>query len=183
MNIKDGEKLIKTARASIYSVKINFEFSEKRGVFVTIYSYPKKSLRGCIGFIEGVFGLSEGVYKAAKEAAFSDTRFEPIDINKEDFIVEVSILTKPRILKENFLEKIRIGKDGLIIEKGYNKGVLLPKVAVEYKLNSREFLECCCNKAGLGKEEWKDKDCRIYTFQTCVFSEEKPNGKVRKLNF
>ena len=72
MNLKDGEKLVKIARAAINSEKIKFEIKEKIGIFVTIYSYPEKELRGCIGFIEPIYGLSEGVYNTAKLAAFND---------------------------------------------------------------------------------------------------------------
>lgn len=179
MNIKEGEKLVKTARAAINSTKINFEIKEKKGVFVTLYNYPKKELRGCIGFIEPVFGLSEGTYRAAREAAFNDPRFVPLDVS-EKYIIEVSVLTKPKLLKGDYLKQIKIGKDGLIIEKNYSSGLLLPKVAVEYKFDVKKFLENTCIKAGLNKDDWKE-NCKLYIFQTEVFSEESPNGKVRKI--
>jgi len=180
MNLEEGKRLIKVARDAINSKDVKFISNEKKGVFVTLYSFPEKKLRGCIGFIEPFFKVDEAVYRAAIGAAFHDPRFKPIN-KDEKYIVEVSVLTRPKILEENYLKNIKKGKDGLIVEKNGKKGVLLPKVAVDFNFDVKKFLENTCLKAGLNKEEWKNKDCRVYTFQTEVFCEESPNGKIRKV--
>ena len=77
-------------------------------------------------------------------------------------------------------EKIEVGKDGLIIENGPWKGLLLPQVAVEFKWDAREFLENLCLKAGLTPDCWLDRNARIWKFQAEIFAEEEPNGKVVK---
>jgi len=56
MNLQDGKELISLVRKTIenyFSRKQKIEktkFKDKRGVFVSIHSYPDHKLRGCIGF-------------------------------------------------------------------------------------------------------------------------------------
>ena len=69
------------------------------------------------------------------------------------------------------MKKIKIGKDGLIIEKGNNYGLLLPQVPVEWGWGVGEFLENLCIKAGLNPLSWKDSDTKIYKFQCQIFKE------------
>jgi len=193
INLKQAEFLIKLARKAIYGdlkkdeykKEIGPLYEEKRGIFVTLHCYPKKELRGCVGIPYPTFPLGEAIIKAAKESAFHDPRFKPLDIREEldKIIIEISILTVPKeaiIKNENDLNKIKIGKDGLIISKGYYSGLLLPQVATEFNMQEKEFLEETCRKAGLNKEAWKEKDCKIFKFQAQIFSEIEPNGKVKK---
>ena len=193
INLKQAEFLIKLARKAIYGdlkkdeykKEIGHFYEEKRGVFVTLYYYPKKELRGCVGIPYPTFILGEAIIKAAKESAFHDPRFGPLDIREEldKIIIEISILTVPKeviIKNENDLNKIKIGKDGLLISKGYYSGLLLPQVATEFNMQEKEFLEETCRKAGLSREAWKEKDCKIFKFQAQIFSEIEPNGKIKK---
>lgn len=190
--VEQGAELIRLARDSIESFlnkksykihdKTKKEFSEELGVFVTLEK--NKKLRGCIGFPEPYYPLYKGVYEAARSAAFSDPRFPPVSKEEWPMItVEVSVLTRSRLIEvrnpEDYLKMIEIGKDGLIVRAAHNSGLLLPQVAVEWKWNAREFLQQTCNKAGLHPDSWTDFDiCRIYKFQSQVFSEESPNGRV-----
>ncbi|MBU0930290.1 MAG: AmmeMemoRadiSam system protein A [Nanoarchaeota archaeon] len=176
MNI-DGKELLKLARNSIESFFDNKEiktenFKEKKGVFVTLYTDNK--VRGCIGFIEPNSSLGVHVIKAARLAAFQDPRFPPLKKN-EKFRIEISVLTKPELIKEKepekILKNIEINKDGLIISyKGYN-GLLLPQVATENNLSKEEFLEAVCNKAGLQGISWKTGKCTLFKFQAEIFKE------------
>ncbi len=73
MNQQQGKKLIGLAKESIRSYlfseelvinpDVKSEFSEKRGVFVTLKK--NEELRGCIGYIEPVFELWVAVVRAA----------------------------------------------------------------------------------------------------------------------
>ena len=128
---------------------------------------------------------------AIKEAAVSachDPRFPPLRSDEIDsIIVEVSILTKPAEIKvkepEEYIKKIKVGRDGLIAEQGFYRGLLLPQVAVEYGWNALQFLEETCMKAGLMPDCWRDRRTKIYSFQAHVFSEVEPRGKVvRKID-
>jgi AmmeMemoRadiSam system protein A len=177
------KKLLKLARNSIESYfskkdydfsKDKKEFKEKQGVFVTLKT-REEELRGCIGFPYPILPLSEAIFQAARAAAFSDPRFFPLSKEElENIKIEISVLSVPEEIKcekEKLLDDIRIGKDGLIVQLGGFSGLLLPQVALEWRWNSLEFLENCCDKAGLDRDEWKEKDCKIFKFQAQIFSE------------
>ena len=188
-SLEQGKKLIGLARDSIsshfsdeklvVSDDIKKEFGEKLGVFVTLTK--KGELRGCIGFAEPVFVLWDAVVKASGAAAFEDPRFPPLDKDEFDGVdIEVSVLTKPELIKvekaADYLKKIKIGRDGLVIRGVYGSGLLLPQVASEWNWGVGEFLENTCRKAGLNGDCWKDLDNKVYSFRAQIFSEEK--GKV-----
>ncbi len=183
-NKEDGKALVNIAKESISCFfsekevvvkdKIKEKFKEKLGVFVTLKITDE--LRGCIGFVEGAAPLHEAVINAAKAAAFSDPRFGPLTKQEfENVKIELSVLTKPKLIDverpEEYLDKIKIGEDGLIIKSSYSSGLLLPQVAVEWKWDVKGFLENTCQKAGLEKEAWKDLENKIYKFQAQVFEE------------
>ncbi|MBW2989225.1 TIGR00296 family protein [Candidatus Woesearchaeota archaeon] len=199
---EQAKKLIRAARDSISSylsgrgheagviedeLKKDKELSEAVGVFVTLNR--KGELRGCIGFPEGIYPLYEGVIKAARSAAFSDPRFMAVGKDElDDISIEISVLTKPKKIDvkkaEDYIGKVKIGRDGLIIRSMHGSGLLLPQVAVEYKWSSKTFLEQTCVKAGMGKDSWKDIDsCEVFSFQSQVFKETEPKGKVVQKNY
>ena len=143
---------------------------EKRGAFVTLHKHG--SLRGCIGNIHGNKPLYVTIEEMATASAFNDPRFKPVtegEIN--DLDIEISVLTPLRKIDD--IEEIQVGRHGIYIEKGYYSGLLLPQVATEYRWDRTTFLEQTCNKAGLPKNAWKDRDTRIYIFSADIFSEEK----------
>jgi len=193
--IKDGEKAVKLAREIVerYTRKEELPklenysgvFDEKRGVFVTINTYPTHNLRGCIGIPEPIMPLKNAIKEAAVSATH-DPRFPPLKENELDnIVIEVTILTKPQLIKVNkpqeYLEKIKIGRDGLIAEQGFYRGLLLPQVPVEQGWDVEEFLSHTCWKAGLPFDAWFDENTKIYKFEGQIFTEVKPkNGIVEK---
>jgi AmmeMemoRadiSam system protein A len=151
----------------------NPRFEEKRGVFVTLHLNGE--LRGCIGYPLPHKSISEAVIDNAIASAFEDPRFPPL--SREEFAavdIEISILTLP--VESKRAEEIAIGRDGIIISKGYNRGLLLPQVPVEQGWNLAQYLSYGCLKAGLPAEEWR-KDARIEKFQAIVFG-EKEGGEI-----
>ncbi|MBI5884644.1 AmmeMemoRadiSam system protein A, partial [archaeon] len=144
---KEGELLAEQANCKA--------LLEKRGVFVTLRAWPEKELRGCIGYPFPIEPLWDAVKLACLSAAFEDSRFLPLaEEELSKIIFEVSVLSLPEEIKgskEELPEKIIAGKDGLIIRKGYSSGLLLPSVAAEFRLDARQFLEACCEKAFLEK--------------------------------
>ncbi|RLJ02979.1 MAG: TIGR00296 family protein [Candidatus Aenigmatarchaeota archaeon] len=149
------------------------ELNEKRGVFVTL----KKNgmLRGCMGIPYPVYPLIRALTESAKSAT-EDPRFPILGPDElEDVEIEVTVLTKPELIEvknpEEYPEKIEIGKDGLIIEAGYYSGLLLPQVPVEQGWGPEEFLSHLCLKAGLDRDFWRKRRCRIYKFQGEIISE------------
>ncbi len=190
--LSEGEFLVKTARTAIASYLASGErpaitagekFRKKLGVFVTLENYPKKELRGCIGYPYPTEPLITALTNAAVAAAVHDPRFPPVTKKEfEKLVIEITVLTEPREIKVNDRKelpgKIVIGRHGLIIEYGPFSGLLLPQVAVEYKWSAEEFLSEVCWKAGLSPDMWLDKHAMVYSFEGQIFSEQEPNGKV-----
>jgi len=58
------------------------------------------------------------------------------------------------------------------MENGYNRGVFLPQVPVEWGWDKDAYLKNLCRKAGLPEDALKDPSTRIYKFQAIVFSED-----------
>ncbi len=145
--------------------------SIRAGVFVTLKK--RNELRGCIGFIYPPSGLLELVQESAILAATEDPRFLPLGQDElQDISLEITVLEIPhefRVSGEGDLEKIDIGKDGLMVESMFGKGVLLPQVATEFGFNGREFLEATCAKAGLDRGCWKDHNNRLFIFSALSF--------------
>jgi uncharacterized protein (TIGR00296 family) len=185
---EQGAELIRAAREAITHF---FEFSEEpsvlRGVDLDRYSEPrgvfvtlrrKGELRGCIGFPFPTFPLGRAVVKSALGAAFEDFRFAPLTKQELPQIrIELSVLTVPERVKvrgpSDYLEKIKIGRDGLIIRYGMNTGLLLPQVPGEQGWGVEEYLEGLCMKAGLPAETWKEKGVSIEAFQAQIFEEKR----------
>jgi uncharacterized protein (TIGR00296 family) len=162
---------------------------EQCGVFVTINKVKQgeKQLRGCIGYPYPTLPLVEAVIESAVDAATQDPRFYPLSLNELDAVVfEVSVLTPPEAITvkkpDEYVTKIKVGEDGLIVEKGVFKGLLLPQVPVEWEWDEEEFLCQCCIKAGLPPDSWLTKGTKIYKFQAIIFEEEKPQGKIKQLH-
>jgi len=157
--------------------------SQELGVFVTLEEYPSHELRGCIGFPLPVKELGLAVVDAALSAAFEDPRFSPLAKGElAKTTVEVSVLSVPEEIKvkspKEYPQKIRVGRDGLIINYGYSSGLLLPQVPVEWNWNETEFLSHICEKAGLPPDMWLSPSVKISRFGAQVFSEDKPGGKA-----
>jgi uncharacterized protein (TIGR00296 family) len=71
------------------------------------------------------------------------------------------------------VEEIEIGKQGLLVENGPKRGLLLPQVAVEHQLDRETFLQETCHKAGLAGDAWKDPETKIYGFTCEVIRENR----------
>jgi len=140
---------------------------EKRGAFVTLTKGGE--LRGCIGYPLPVKPLAEAVAEMAVAAALEDPRFEavsPAELPELHF--EISVLSLPEQIDDP--EKVVVGRHGIIISRGFNKGLLLPQVPVEYKWDRETYLRHGCLKAGLPPDAWK-KGARIEVFEAEVFGE------------
>jgi len=143
-------------------------FKEKRGSFVTLRR--KGELRGCVGRVEPLSTLGEEIVDLALGSATHDPRFPTVTSEEiNELTIEISILSPPDVVKN--ISDIRIGEHGLIIERDWSKGLLLPQVAVEERWDLKTFLNHTCLKAGLPMDAWKDPETIIYCFSAIVFSE------------
>lgn len=188
----DGVVLVKTARKAVTEflsngdrIKLESDLEEKfsfnSGVFVTLNN--PDGLRGCIGFPMPEKKLSHAVIEGAIAAATEDPRFPSVKTNElNDIVFEVTVLTPPVEIDVSdpmeYLEKIKVGRDGLIIRHSFSSGLLLPQVPVEYDWNVEEFLQHTCEKAGLARDTWKNENVKIEKFEGIIFKEETPNGVI-----
>ena len=142
---------------------------EIRGAFVTLTI--DSALRGCIGHVIGTEPLWLSVRSNAINAAFSDPRFPVLtDSELPKVAIEISALTPLWLVSSP--EEIVIGRDGLTIERGPRRGLLLPQVAERYGWSPEEFLDQTCRKAGMEPGCWRSQDAKISAFSAEVFSEE-----------
>jgi hypothetical protein len=142
------------------------QLKEPLGAFVTLKK--QEELRGCIGYLVGSKPLFETVWDMARAAAFRDPRFSPLEAYEmDDLSVEISILSPIEPCPD--VEKIEIGRHGLIMRRGMQQGLLLPQVAVEWGWDAKKFLEQTCLKAGLPSSAWREKDTEILWFEAEVF--------------
>ena len=188
----DGVFLVKTARKAVTEflsngnkIKLESDIEEKfsfnSGVFVTLNN--PDGLRGCIGFPMPEKKLSHAIVDGAIAAATEDPRFPSVKTNElNDIVFEVTVLTPPVEIDVSdpmeYLEKIKVGRDGLIIRHSFSSGLLLPQVPVEYGWNVEEFLQHTCEKAGLARDTWKKESVKIEKFEGIIFKEETPNGAI-----
>ena len=155
---------IENNRVIEYETKSPNLLSEK-GAFVTLKK--RGSLRGCIGFIEPVFPLYEAIIRGAIYAASQDPRFPAVSRDElRDLEFEISVLTPPVRIDDP--RRVEVGRHGLVISQGENRGLLLPQVAVENDWNRETFLDQACVKAGLPPDAWK-KGAEISIFEAIVF--------------
>lgn len=185
LSSEEGLFLVKIARESIKTYLNEMKvldipedtpkaLKEKRGAFVTLYKGG--DLRGCIGYPEPTKILVKAVIEVAISAATQDPRFPPVTTDElEDIKVEVSVLTKPQPIPAKkpteYPKKIKIGEDGLIVESGFYRGLLLPQVPLEWRWDVYEFLSNTCMKAGLSPYCWLDEGIKIYKFKSQIFDE------------
>lgn len=138
----------------------------RRGAFTTLHL--RGALRGCVGYVIAAYPLYRTIAETAQAAAFSDTRFTPVDHGEAPLLrIEISVLTEPRPIRP---EQIEIGKHGLIITMGSRRGLLLPQVPVEHAWDRLTFLEQTCYKAGLPFDAWQ-RGAMIEGFSAEVFGE------------
>jgi len=180
LSVENRKMLIAIARDEIIShlwdeamekkmdEELSGELGTKCGAFVSIY--VDGNLRGCIGTFSEEEPLVLNVKRMALSAALSDSRFTPVGAEETNRMkIEISVLS-PRKRIEGPGE-IEIGRHGIFIESGMNRGTLLPQVAVNQGWTVEELLGNCSKyKAGLGWDGWKTAS--IFTYEATVFDSD-----------
>jgi uncharacterized protein (TIGR00296 family) len=189
LSLEEGTMAVKTARMVIEEyvrtnkvpmVELPDSFNGLSGVFVTLKI--ARELRGCIGYPYPDLPLSKALVDAAVQAATQDPRFPRVrSAELEHIAVEVTLLSEPELLRVKPIERprhIAIGRDGIIVEHGLYRGLLLPQVPIEQGWGPEEYLEYGCLKAGISPDMWVDDKTQVYVFQGQIFQEKTPKGEV-----
>jgi len=137
-----------------------------RGIFITLHIEGK--LRGCVGQVAPRYRLYRAVAETAIGAAFNDPRFLPVTASEAPQLkIEISVLSP---LQPCVPEAFEVGRHGVLISKGGNRGLLLPQVATEHGWDRIRFLQEACHKAGLALDAWKH-DALIQTFTAEIITD------------
>jgi AmmeMemoRadiSam system protein A len=142
---------------------------EDRACFVTLWRRDNAELRGCRGECRARQPLALAVGYMALAAGLDDPRFSAATADELPLLrVEISVLTPLRPIAP---QEVEVGRHGLMIVAGRQRGLLLPQVAVEHHLDREQFLEAVCWKAGLEPDAWRATNAALWAFETESWAE------------
>lgn len=142
---------------------------EASGLFVTLKR--RGELRGCLGTLQCERPLAEEVARTAGDSALRDPRFPPVAAGElPELSIQISVLGPLERIDPADEGAVVIGRDGLVVEDGVRRGLLLPQVAVEWGWTPEQFLRQTCRKASLAEDAWQH-GARVYRFEAEVFGE------------
>jgi AmmeMemoRadiSam system protein A len=182
---QDRRKLLQLARAAVSEIvthdrilsvpELAGPLAQPAGAFVTLFVAGR--LRGCVGLPSPNLALGETVVQAALGAARNDPRFQPVSpAELAELEIEISVLSEAKPIAAS---EIQVGRHGLMVVRGCNRGLLLPQVAVERGWTAEVFLDEVCRKAELPASAWKDPQTQLFAFTAEHFSErEYPEIKM-----
>ncbi len=126
--------------------------SSRAGCFVSLHN-SDGSLRGCIGTISPLSeSLGLEIIRNAISASSRDPRFPPVkETELHDLEITVDVLSEPEEATPKDLDPERYG---VIVEKGWKKGVLLPDL--EGIETAQEQLRIALLKAGIAEKDEYD---------------------------
>ncbi len=132
------------------------ETDMKAGVFVSLKKHG--ALRGCIGTVKPAQRniLEETIHNAISAAA-CDPRFPPVREDElPDIKCSVDVLSEPESVPD--VSELDPGKYGVIVESGFKRGLLLPRLEGVDTVNDQILI--AKQKAGIKP----DGPCEIYRF-------------------
>lgn len=137
------------------------------GAFVSLKK--EGELRSCMGVMSDEMPLAAAVERATINAATEDPRFPPIAASElSELDMEIWLLWGMKRVAQRGLDRLQaveIGRHGIQIARGGNRGLLLPGVALDYDMNPQTFWEAVCRKAGLPADAWLDDRSLLHTFE------------------
>jgi hypothetical protein len=172
-SVEIARKTLETylSSGSVQDIKSESQFLlQPLGAFVTLTKNGQ--LRGCMGEFEPTKPLYKVIQETSISSATKDKRFTPVTFEElKDIRIEISVMTPRKKVAD--WQKIILGKEGIVLQKGMNAGTFLPQVATDNNWDLEKFLnELCSQKAGLEKDCYKDPATDIYSFEVDVFGED-----------
>lgn len=159
--VKLAKRAIEVYVAEGYEIELPAEIipemKEKAGVFVSLKKHGE--LRGCIGtFMPVCENVATEIIRNAISAATQDSRFNRVQPKElDDITYSVDVLSAPEEVKD--IKELNPEKYGVIVSKGYRKGLLLPDIdgvdTVEEQLRIAKM------KAGI----LEDEEAKIFRFE------------------
>ena len=116
--------------------------------------------------------LGRVVPRCAVAAASTDPRFPPVSLSEVSQLeIEISLLGPLEPIGGP--ADVVVGRHGLVVEREWHRGLLLPQVATEWDWDAETFLAHTCHKAGLPRDAWKHW-AKVWRFEAEVFGEKHP---------
>jgi AmmeMemoRadiSam system protein B/uncharacterized protein (TIGR00296 family) len=183
-----GEGLVRLARAALRTELLGTddldrelrawpegpEEERRQAVFVSLYrldpdeARARGRLRGRAGQAEPAFPLYYGTVEAALDAAGTGGH-EPVTADElERLQIEVTVLRPSRPVAS--WQDVRVGVDGIGLEKGDKAALLLPQVPRERGWTLEQALDALAAEAGLPPHAWRS-GARLSVFPARTFEE------------
>lgn len=147
---KTVEEYVRTGKKLRVPEGLPGEMQNRRaGVFVSIKKEGR--LRGCIGTIQAAYSsIAQEIIENGVSAASRDPRFSPIEPEElEKLTITVDVLGDTE--KIDSLDKLDVKRYGVVVTKGYRRGLLLPNL--EGVDTVEEQIAIAKQKAGIGAQE------------------------------
>src|SRR5438477_8865119 len=117
-------------------VSLPSELSQPAALFVTLRTGP--ALRGCLGNLESNQPLAHEVMETTIRSATEDPRFESLTIDDlTSLTIEISVLSP--FQRVNSPDDIIPGQHGVMVRRGFQKGLYLPQVWNETAWDKNRF--------------------------------------------
>jgi len=182
----DGRKLLAFARRELHAhfgldagegFDLDLEWAlPLGGVFATLEL--EGELRGCIGYFHRGEDLLSLIRRAVVAAALDDPRFDRVSIDEVPRLaIGITVLAPPVPIADP--SEVVIGRDGILVERGGARGLLLPQVAVRRGWDREVFLRETCRKAGLSADAWRDGLTIVQRFEAVHFEEGEPETQYK----
>jgi uncharacterized protein (TIGR00296 family) len=170
-NINEKEFIKNIDMDGIFISLINYESGER----ILYYGYPKaffpfediiKSI--CVNIFLQLLASNDQIQNILKKTVFELTFIKNLECIKVDKPIE-------------YIKKINVIKEGIIVQRGFYIASILPQVALENKWDAISALAECSMNAGLPADIWMRKDTNVYKFQVDIYKEVSPYGKIIKI--
>jgi len=133
-------------------------------VFVTLRYHGR--VVGCVGRVFHCLPLAEAIPQMTLSAALDDPRRLQDQSIPRDLEIEISLLTPMKLVRG--ADAIQTGRDGVYLECGSQRALLLPQVA-RPGWSGAAFLDLLFKKAGIEARAYHDSEGRLCIFQAQVF--------------
>jgi len=143
------EKYVKDGEAISPPSELTPEMEQRAGVFVSLHK--RGALRGCIGTIEPAQpNVAQEIIHNAISAATRDPRFPPVRSDElNDLEISTDVLSEAEMISS--LDELDPKRYGVIVEKGYRRGLLLPNL--EGVDTAEKQIDIALRKAWINKDE------------------------------
>lgn len=146
---------------------------QQRACFVTIEK--DSHLRGCIGHLLPQKPLYKAVMDAARQAAFADPRFAPLQPDElDDITLEISLLSPILPLSHHspaeLLDQLEPFRHGVVLQFEDRTSTFLPQVWGQIP-DKTAFLDRLALKGGWDPATWRDARTRVSIYEVECFHE------------